>query len=77
MAISSDVIYLLFCSLLCYLRHMLYEMVLRAHLRCVGVCVALQAEDPDEGFKPTTGVIHELSMRSVPAVWGYFSIKVP
>jgi biotin carboxylase len=38
--------------------------------------VCVQAEDPDEGFKPTTGALKELTFNAVPNVWGYFSIKV-
>ena len=42
----------------------------------LGHCVAgrITAEDPDSGFKPTSGVIHELHFRSLPGVNGSFSV---
>ena len=42
----------------------------------LGHCVAgrITAEDPDSGFKPTSGAIHELHFRSLPGVNGSFSI---
>ncbi|EFA78999.1 acetyl-CoA carboxylase [Heterostelium album PN500] len=41
-----------------------------------GHCIAVRitGENPDEGFKPTSGKIHELTFRSTPNVWGYFSV---
>jgi acetyl-CoA carboxylase/biotin carboxylase 1 len=39
------------------------------------VAVRITSEDADDGFKPTTGKIDEISFRSTPDVWGYFSIK--
>ena len=38
----------------------------------LGHCVAgrITAEDPDSGFKPTSGAIHELHFRSLPGVNG-------
>ena len=39
------------------------------------VAVRITSEDAHDGFKPTTGKIDELSFRSTPDVWGYFSIK--
>ena len=40
-----------------------------------GHCIAVRiaAETPTVGFKPTSGLINELSFRSTPNVWGYFS----
>ncbi|KAI9106407.1 hypothetical protein K1719_021935 [Acacia pycnantha] len=40
-----------------------------------GHCVAVRvtSEDPDDGFKPTSG--KELSFKSKPNVWAYFSVK--
>lgn len=38
------------------------------------VAVRLTAEDPDAGFKPSGGTVHELNFRSSPNVWGYFAI---
>ncbi|KAL5076319.1 hypothetical protein RYX36_015303 [Vicia faba] len=42
-----------------------------------GHCVAVRvtSEDPDDGFKPTGGKVQELSFKSKPNVWAYFSIK--
>ncbi|KDD75680.1 L chain of carbamoyl-phosphate synthase, partial [Helicosporidium sp. ATCC 50920] len=39
------------------------------------VAVRLTAENANDGFKPTAGRLEELSFRSTPDVWGYFSIK--
>ncbi|KAK5578910.1 hypothetical protein RB653_008585 [Dictyostelium firmibasis] len=41
-----------------------------------GHCIAVRitGENPDEGFKPTSGQIHELTFRSTPNIWGYFSV---
>jgi acetyl-CoA carboxylase/biotin carboxylase 1 len=38
------------------------------------VAVRITAENPDQGFKPTSGSIQELSFNSTPNVWGYFSV---
>eukprot|EP01133_Synstelium_polycarpum_P019716 gene19716-23611_t len=38
------------------------------------IAVRITGENPDEGFKPTSGSIHELTFRSTPNVWGYFSV---
>ena len=35
----------------------------------------ITSEDANDGFKPTCGLIDELSFRSTPDVWGYFSVK--
>lgn len=35
----------------------------------------ITSEDANDGFKPTCGLIDELSFRSTPEVWGYFSVK--
>lgn len=39
------------------------------------VAVRVTCEDADDGFKPTCGSIEELSFRTSPDVWGYFSVK--
>ncbi|VYS48102.1 unnamed protein product [Arabidopsis thaliana] len=46
-------------------------------LRPKGHCVAVRvtSEDPDDGFKPTSGEIQELSFKSKPNMWSYFSVK--
>nr|CAC19875.1 acetyl-CoA carboxylase [Brassica napus] len=46
-------------------------------VRPKGHCVAVRvtSEDPDDGFKPTSGQVQELSFKSNPNVWGYFSVK--
>ena len=43
---------------------------------CENHCIAVRvtAENPDQGFQPTSGTIQELNFRSTPDVWGYFSI---
>ena len=39
------------------------------------VAVRVTSEDANDGFKPTCGTIDELSFRTSPDVWGYFSVK--
>ncbi|XP_062225261.1 acetyl-CoA carboxylase 2 isoform X2 [Phragmites australis] len=39
------------------------------------VAVRITSEDPDDGFKPTGGKVKEISFKSKPNVWGYFSVK--
>ena len=43
----------------------------------IGHCIAcrITAENPEEGFKPSSGNVRELTFRSTPNVWGYFSIQ--
>ncbi|XP_062003587.1 acetyl-CoA carboxylase 1-like isoform X2 [Rosa rugosa] len=45
--------------------------------RSKGHCVAVRvtSEDPDDGFKPASGKVQELSFKSKPNVWAYFSVK--
>ncbi len=38
------------------------------------IAVRITAENPDQGFKPTSGSIQELNFRSTKDVWGYFSV---
>jgi len=38
------------------------------------VAVRITSEDPDDGFKPTSGAIDALNFRSSKEVWGYFSV---
>lgn len=38
------------------------------------IAVRVTAENPDEGFQPTSGRIQELQFRSSIDVWGYFSV---
>jgi acetyl-CoA carboxylase/biotin carboxylase 1 len=35
----------------------------------------ITSEDPREGFKPSSGMIHDLNFRSSSNVWGYFSVS--
>jgi acetyl-CoA carboxylase / biotin carboxylase 1 len=35
----------------------------------------ITSEDPTEGFKPSSGTMHELNFRSSSNVWGYFSVS--
>ncbi|XP_058224894.1 acetyl-CoA carboxylase 1-like isoform X2 [Rhododendron vialii] len=46
-------------------------------IRPKGHCVAVRvtSEDPDDGFKPTSGKVQELNFKSKPNVWAYFSVK--
>ena len=39
------------------------------------MAVRITSEDANDGFKPTCGTIDELSFRTSPDVWGYFSVK--
>lgn len=39
------------------------------------MAVRITSEDANDGFKPTCGSIDELSFRTSPDVWGYFSVK--
>jgi len=39
------------------------------------VAVRVTSEDANVGFKPTCGELDELSFRTSPDVWGYFSVK--
>jgi acetyl-CoA carboxylase/biotin carboxylase 1 len=38
------------------------------------IAVRITAENPDAGFKPSSGMVHELNFRSSTNVWGYFSV---
>ncbi|KAB7507632.1 Acetyl-CoA carboxylase [Armadillidium nasatum] len=42
-----------------------------------GHCIAarITSENPDEGFKPSSGTVQELNFRSSKHVWGYFSVS--
>jgi len=40
------------------------------------IAARITAENPDEGFKPTSGTIDRVKFQSTPAVWGYFSVGV-
>lgn len=35
----------------------------------------ITSEDPGEGFKPSSGTMHDLNFRSSSNVWGYFSVS--
>ncbi|KJA28198.1 hypothetical protein HYPSUDRAFT_129635 [Hypholoma sublateritium FD-334 SS-4] len=39
------------------------------------VAVRITAENPDAGFKPSSGSLHDLNFRSSTNVWGYFSVS--
>ncbi|KJE96308.1 acetyl coenzyme A carboxylase alpha [Capsaspora owczarzaki ATCC 30864] len=39
------------------------------------IACRITAENPDEGFKPSSGLIKELNFRSSKNVWGYFSVS--
>ena len=38
------------------------------------IAARITAEDPEQGFQPTSGAVTELNFRSTPDVWGYFSV---
>eukprot|EP00965_Chrysotila_dentata_P134381 4443683-Pleurochrysis_carterae.AAC.2 len=38
------------------------------------IAARITAENPDEGFKPTSGKIERINFQSDTKVWGYFSV---
>jgi len=38
------------------------------------IAARITAENPDEGFKPTSGKIERVKFQASPSVWGYFSV---
>ncbi|XP_074110362.1 acetyl-CoA carboxylase isoform X2 [Cotesia typhae] len=40
------------------------------------IAARITSENPDEGFKPSSGTVQELNFRSSKNVWGYFSVGV-
>jgi len=40
------------------------------------IAARITAENPDQGFKPSSGAMQELNFRSSNNVWGYFSVGV-
>jgi acetyl-CoA carboxylase/biotin carboxylase 1 len=38
------------------------------------ISARITSENPDEGFKPSAGTVHELNFKSNKNVWGYFSV---
>lgn len=42
--------------------------------KCHVIAARITAENPDAGFRPTSGQIFELNFRVSPHVWGYFSV---
>eukprot|EP01114_Cavostelium_apophysatum_P005452 TRINITY_DN1646_c0_g1_i1.p1 TRINITY_DN1646_c0_g1~~TRINITY_DN1646_c0_g1_i1.p1 ORF type:complete len:2220 (-),score=642.37 TRINITY_DN1646_c0_g1_i1:15-6674(-) len=51
-----------------------FDVAPRAPPRGHTIAVRITGENPDEGFKPTSGGIQELTFRSNSNVWGYFSV---
>jgi acetyl-CoA carboxylase/biotin carboxylase 1 len=39
------------------------------------IAARITSENPDEGFKPSSGTVQELNFRSSKDVWGYFSVS--
>ncbi|XP_078582269.1 acetyl-CoA carboxylase-like [Branchiostoma floridae x Branchiostoma japonicum] len=39
------------------------------------IAARVTSENPDEGFKPSSGTVQELNFRSSKNVWGYFSVS--
>jgi acetyl-CoA carboxylase/biotin carboxylase 1 len=46
----------------------------RSPPKCHVIAARITAENPDVGFRPTSGAIKELNFRVSPQVWGYFSV---
>ncbi|XP_053325093.1 acetyl-CoA carboxylase 2 isoform X2 [Spea bombifrons] len=44
------------------------------HPRGHVIAARITSENPDEGFKPSSGTVQELNFRSNKNVWGYFSV---
>ena len=42
--------------------------------KCHVIAARITAENPDAGFRPTSGVLQEINFRVSPQVWGYFSV---
>ena len=38
------------------------------------IAARITSENPDEGFKPSSGTVQELNFRNSKNVWGYFSV---
>ena len=38
------------------------------------IAARITSENPEEGFKPSSGTVQELNFRSSKNVWGYFSV---
>ena len=39
------------------------------------ISARITSENPDEGFKPTSGTVQDLNFKSSKNVWGYFSVS--
>ena len=39
------------------------------------IAARITSENPEEGFKPSSGTVSELNFRSSQNVWGYFSVS--
>lgn len=46
---------------------------MKGHINGHVIAGRITAENPEEGFQPTSGSITELTFRNSPRVWGYFS----
>ncbi|XP_048240447.1 acetyl-CoA carboxylase-like isoform X4 [Haliotis rufescens] len=46
----------------------------KPHPRGHVIAARITSENPDEGFKPSSGTVQELNFRSNKNVWGYFSV---
>eukprot|EP00667_Euglena_gracilis_P000097 EG_transcript_97 len=44
---------------------------------CHTIAVRVTAENPDEGFRPTSGKIYSIDFKPSRTTWGYFSIAAP
>ena len=52
-----------------------FEMSEKVPLKNYCIAVRITAENPDSGFKPTSGNFSEIQFRSAIDVWGYFSVN--
>lgn len=52
----------------------LYPLVLVTEVLLNIITARITAENPDEGFKPTSGKIERVRFQSTKSVWGYFSV---
>ena len=40
------------------------------------ISARITSENPDEGFKPTSGTLQDLNFKSSKNVWGYFRLLI-
>ncbi|KNC52811.1 acetyl-CoA carboxylase [Thecamonas trahens ATCC 50062] len=52
-----------------------FDLSARPEPSCAVIAARITAENAEEGFKPTSGLITDLSFASTTNVWGYFSVS--